>query len=162
MAAGGVSDGSSSAGSGKGICFRGLSGIGIDVAAVDVIEGAAGATGVGFGTGSVGPAASGVGPAVGGVAPAVGGVAPAAGGILPAAGIGTGVVAAAVPVCGITEPVPGLTAAPGIAGGVETSGVPDFVGVEAAGAAPEVVCGGVVVVVVPNGNGCEFEIAFVF
>ena len=155
MAAGGVSDGSSSAGSGKGICFRGFSGIGIDVAAVDVIEGAAGATGVGFGTGSVGPAASGVGPAVGGVAPA-------AGGILPAAGIGTGVVAAAVPVCGITEPVPGLTAAPGIAGGVETSGVPDFVGVDAAGAAPEVVCGGVVVVVVPNGNGCEFEIAFVF
>ena len=148
MAAGGVSDGSSSAGSGKGICFRGLSGIGIDVAAGDVIEGAAGATGDGFGTGGVGPAAGGVGPA--------------ADGILPAAGIGAGVVAAAVPVCGITEPVPGLTAAPGIAGGVETSGVPDFVGVEAAGAAPEVVCGGVVVVVVPNGNGCEFEIAFVF
>ena len=125
-----------------------MSGIGIDVAAGDVIEGAAGATGDGFGTGGVGPAAGGVGPA--------------ADGILPAAGIGAGVVAAAVPVCGITEPVPGLTAAPGIAGGVETSGVPVFVGVEAAGAAPEVVCGGVVVVAVPDGNSCEFEIAFVF
>jgi hypothetical protein len=62
----------------------------------------------------------------------------------------------------MTAGVPGFTAAPGTAGGVETTGVPDFAGVEAAGATSGVVAGGVVVVTVPDGKSCEFEIALVF
>jgi hypothetical protein len=54
-----------------------------------------------------------------------------------------------------------LTAAPGTAGGVETTGFPDAVGFAAGG----VVSGfveGVVAAAVPDATGCEFEITFVF
>jgi hypothetical protein len=62
----------------------------------------------------------------------------------------------------MTAGVPGFTAAPGTAGGVETTGVSDFAGVDAAGATSGVIAGDVVVVAVPDGKGCEFEIALVF
>lgn len=54
---------------------------------------------------------------------------------------------------GIAEGVPGLTAAPGTAGGVETTGLPGAAGFDVAEAVPGVVVAGVVVVAVPNGNG---------
>jgi hypothetical protein len=103
----------------------------------------------------------GIGVAAGGIDEGAAGVNGVGAGVAGFAdGVPAGVVV--VPVCGVTEGVPGLTAAPGIAGGVETTGVPDVAGVEAAGAAPGVFADGVVVVAVPDGNGCEFEIAFVF
>lgn len=150
-AAGGVVSGSSSAGSGNGICLRGFSGIGIGV-----VAGAAGVTGVVSGTGSLG---SSVGIGVGaGVVAGTGGTGPF--GFVD--GSPAGVVVAGVPVCGIGEGVPGLTAAPGTAGGVETAGLPDAAEFDVAGPVPGVVVDGVVAAGVPDGNGCEFEMAFVF
>ena len=148
VTAGGVVSGISSAGSGNGICFRGFSGFGIG----GVVVGTAGVTGM-SGTGGLGSRV-GIGAGVAGTA----GTSPT----VFADGVSAGVVVEGVSVCGIAEGVPGLTAAPGTAGGAETTGLSDAAGFDVAEAAPGDVVDGVVVVAVPNGNGCEFEITFVF
>ncbi len=117
-AAGDVDSGNSSAGSGNGICFKGFSGVGID----GVVAGAAGVPGVVFGRGDFGSV---VGIGIGAVGDGTEGTS------VPGftTGVTAGVGAAGVPVCGRPEGVPGLTAAPGTAGGVEATGVPEVAGV---------------------------------
>lgn len=153
-ATGGVDSGNSSAGSGNGICFKGFSGIGTD----GVVAGTAGVTGVVSGTGDFGSTVGiGIGTGSGVVVDGTEGEG--------VAGFTVGVpagVAARVPGCGIPEGVPGFTAAPGTAGGVEATSVPDAGGVKVAGAVPGVVGDGIAVTALPAGTGCELEIALVF